>query len=170
MKFFSSLMLKNFSSHLTWKLSWTPSYKMVSDPLFQWMWTRLNFPLQNCLPWCTTDCETWFTGATLIIEIGVCHWTSFSCIRSFINKQLGIFHLNYSVDDKHTWCMSLQVLPEIKQSIFWNPSSIFWESSIIWAFFRYKTRIVRSIKCQFHLHNRERPSKNMFAAKHFWET
>ena len=23
MKFFSSLMLKNFSSHLTWKLSWT---------------------------------------------------------------------------------------------------------------------------------------------------
>ena len=37
-----------------------------------------------------------------LIEIGVCHWTSFSCIRSFINKQLSTFHLNYSVDDKHT--------------------------------------------------------------------
>ena len=115
MKFFSSLIFKNFSSHLTWNLSWTPLYKMVSDPLFQWMWTRLNFPLQKCLPWCTADYETGFTGATLIIETGVCHWTSFSCIRSFIN---------YSVDDKHTWCMSLQVLLEIKQSIFWKPSSI----------------------------------------------
>ena len=34
MKFFSSLMLKNFSSHLTWKLSWTPFHKW--PPLFQW--------------------------------------------------------------------------------------------------------------------------------------
>ena len=40
-QFFSSLMLKNFSSHLTWKLSWTPFHK--GSPLFQWTWTRLNF-------------------------------------------------------------------------------------------------------------------------------
>ena len=68
MKFFSSLMLKNFSSHLTWELSWTPSHKWSS--LFQWTWTRLNFPLQKGLPYCTVGYETWFTGATLI-EIGV---------------------------------------------------------------------------------------------------
>ena len=29
MKFFSSLMLKNFSSHFTWKLSWTPFHKLM---------------------------------------------------------------------------------------------------------------------------------------------
>ena len=29
MKFFSSLMLKIFSSHLTWKFSWTPSHKIM---------------------------------------------------------------------------------------------------------------------------------------------
>ena len=68
MKFSSSLMLKNFSSHLTWKLSWMLFHKW--SPLFQWTWTRLNFPLQQSLPWCTTGYETWFTGATLI-EIGV---------------------------------------------------------------------------------------------------
>ena len=38
MKFFSSLMLKNFSSHLTWKLFWTPFHNW--SPLFQWTWTR----------------------------------------------------------------------------------------------------------------------------------
>ena len=68
MKFFSSLMLKIFRSHLTWKLSWTPSHKW--SPLFQWTWTRLNFPLQKGLPWSPAGYETWFTGATLI-EIGV---------------------------------------------------------------------------------------------------
>ena len=68
MKFSTSLMLKNFSSHLTWKLSWMLFHKW--SPLFQWTWTRLNFPLQQGLPWCTTGYETWFTGATLI-EIGV---------------------------------------------------------------------------------------------------
>ena len=68
MKFLGSLMLKNFGSHLSWKLSWTPSHKW--SPLFQWTWTRLNFPLQKGLPQCTAGRETWFTGATLI-EIGV---------------------------------------------------------------------------------------------------
>ena len=42
MKFLSSLTLKNFSSYLTWKLSWTPSYKW--SPLFQGKWTRLKLP------------------------------------------------------------------------------------------------------------------------------
>ena len=37
-----------FSSHLTWKLSWTPLHKW--SPLFQWTWTGLNFPLQKGLP------------------------------------------------------------------------------------------------------------------------
>ena len=46
-------MLTNFSSHLTWKLSWTPSHKW--SPLFQWTWTRLNFPLQKG---CTVGHET----------------------------------------------------------------------------------------------------------------
>ena len=68
MKLLSSLMLKNFSSHLTWKLSWTPFHKW--SPLFQWTWTRLTFPLQKGLPYCTAGRETWFTGATLI-KIGV---------------------------------------------------------------------------------------------------
>ena len=46
MKFFSSVILKNFSNHLTWKLSWTPSHKW--SPLFQWTWTWLmNFLLQK---------------------------------------------------------------------------------------------------------------------------
>ena len=40
MNFSSSLMLKNFSSHLTWKLTWTSFHKW--SPLFQWTWTRLN--------------------------------------------------------------------------------------------------------------------------------
>ena len=54
-KFFSSLMLKNFSSHLTWKLSWTPFHKW--SPLFQETWTRLSFPLQN---WFTiVHCRLW---------------------------------------------------------------------------------------------------------------
>ena len=61
-------MLKIFSNHLSWKLSWTPSHKW--SPLCQWTWTRLNFPLQKGLPWCTASYETWLTGATLI-EIGV---------------------------------------------------------------------------------------------------
>ena len=30
MKFFSSLLLKNFSCHLTWNLTWMPFHKMVS--------------------------------------------------------------------------------------------------------------------------------------------
>ena len=41
MKFLSSLVLKNFSSHLAWKLSWTPFHKW--SPLLQWTSTRLNF-------------------------------------------------------------------------------------------------------------------------------
>ena len=41
MKFFSSHMLKNFGSHLTWELSWTPFHKW--SPLFQWTWARLTF-------------------------------------------------------------------------------------------------------------------------------
>ena len=45
MKFFSSLMVKKFSSHLTWKLSWTLFHKW--SPLYQWMSTRLNYPLWN---------------------------------------------------------------------------------------------------------------------------
>ena len=51
------------------------------------------------------------------------HWASFGCIRSFINKQLSTFHFIH-VDNKHTWCLSLSVLLEIKQSIFQNQSSI----------------------------------------------
>ena len=48
-------MLKNFSSHLTWKLSWTPFHKW--SPLFQGTWTRLSFPLQN---WFTmVHCRLW---------------------------------------------------------------------------------------------------------------
>ena len=48
-------MLKSFSSHLTWKLSWTPFHKW--SPLFQGTWTRLSFPLQN---WFTmVHCRLW---------------------------------------------------------------------------------------------------------------
>ena len=68
MKFLSSLMLKNFRRHLSWKLSWTPSHKW--SPLFQCTWTRLNFPLQKGLTYCTEGRKTWFTGAPLI-EIGI---------------------------------------------------------------------------------------------------
>ena len=65
---FSSLMLKNFSSHFDLKALLNAFHKW--SPLFQWTWTRLNFPLQKGLPWCMAGYETWFTGATLI-EIGV---------------------------------------------------------------------------------------------------
>ena len=97
MKIFSSLMLKNFSSHLTWKLSWTPVHKR--SPLFQWTWTRPNFPLQKGLPWCTAGYETWFTGATLI-EIGVyAHMfidsTYFAPLRRFIYYSLRVYSLFY---------------------------------------------------------------------------
>ena len=51
------------------------------------------------------------------------HWASFGSIRRFINKQLSTFHFIH-VDNKHTWCLSLSVLLEIKQSIFQNQSSI----------------------------------------------
>ena len=61
-------MLKNFSSHFDLKALLNAFHKW--SPLFQWTWTRLNFPLQKGLPWCMAGYETWFTGATLI-EIGV---------------------------------------------------------------------------------------------------
>ena len=41
-------MLKNLSSHLTWKLSWTPFTQMVS--IISMNVNKLNFPLQKGLP------------------------------------------------------------------------------------------------------------------------
>ena len=71
MKFFSSLMLKNFSSHLTWKLSWTPFHKiMVSIISMNVNKTKLPATKWFTIYKCTAGYETWFMGATLI-EIGV---------------------------------------------------------------------------------------------------
>ena len=112
MKFFSLLMLKIFSSHLSWKLSWTSSHKW--SPLFRWTWTRLNFPLQKGLPWCTSSYETWLTGATLI-EIGV--YTD--NIRVALNKKSNIkkklhkinkIKLNNKIQESPTYKQYLQRL------------------------------------------------------------
>ena len=56
MKLFSLLMLKNFHSHLSWKLSWTPSHKiMVSIISMNMNKTELPatkwFTIVHCRPW-----------------------------------------------------------------------------------------------------------------------
>ena len=56
MKLFSLLMLKNFHSHLSWRLSWTPSHKiMVSIISMNMNKTELPatkwFTIVHCRPW-----------------------------------------------------------------------------------------------------------------------
>ena len=63
-------------------------------------------------------------------------WTSFDCIRSFINKQLNTFHFKQLLIHTElstvwvsTFCLKLnKAFSETKVALFW-------ESSIIWAFF-----------------------------------
>ena len=46
--------------------------------------------------------------------------------------------------------LSLYVLLEMKQSIFWNQSGIILRIEHNMRIFRRKTKIARSIKCQFY--------------------
>ena len=103
-------MLKNFSSHLTWKLSWTPFHKW--SPLFQWMSTRLSFPLQKGLPWSTASYEIWFTGATLI-EIGV-----YRFLCALLKAKLNLAHLRF--------CQTVWYQPSanVSKSYLWRTNRI----------------------------------------------
>ena len=105
MKFFSSLMLKNFSSHLTWKLFWTPFHNW--SPLFQWTWTR------------KTSCyKRVYHSALQAMKHGLReHWTletarnrEVSIIRNCPYWEVRLYYINF----RHWNCFLLSVAMDVK--------------------------------------------------------
>ena len=75
--------------------------------------------------------------------------TSFGCIRSFIDKQLSTFHfIELMVSTHDAWVCTFRL--KRNKGFCGTKVTLFWESSKIWAYFLLKTRIARSIKCQFY--------------------